>query len=137
MLSRVKALKVAAYVLVLAILSVLFSILSLKTPDDRNSKYFLLCVVSSVLIPVLLAVARSSGGYWTGFWIFFFILGIAQITGFCVYLFETNQLPGGVDEIGVGESALWFVELYLKPSVLIAILCYPLGALAARWLVKR
>jgi hypothetical protein len=117
-----------AYILMFAVLSCLFSVLSLETPEKRSGPFSLVCAISAAVYPICLILARSKTGFWKGMFMFYFILTAAQVAGVLFYLVKTNEIRYG----GVGEDVGWYIALELIPSYIIAIICFPL----AYWITR-
>jgi hypothetical protein len=127
MWSKTKIAHTAAYLLLFSVLSFLFSIFSLQTPEKRSGPFALVCALSAAIYPICLVCTRSKTGFWRGLFIFLLILTATQAVGFIVYLLMTSEI-----KYGPGEDAAWFIALELIPSYIVAIICFPLAYWATR-----
>jgi hypothetical protein len=128
MRGNARAARVVAYVLMFFVLSCLFSVLSLQTPEARSGPFQFTCAISACIYPLCLVATRSKTGFWKGLFVFFLILTASQAAGFFVYLLKTNEIKYG----GAGEDAVWYIGLELIPSYIISIICFPI----AYWITR-
>jgi hypothetical protein len=102
-------------------------------------------VILSIPYPFCLAWARSASRFWVGLFHFLLILMTAQLLSFFVYLvwygaikypaFENKSAFFSLMQSNAVESAVFFAgDLIL--STVVGMLCYSVGYLGSRWLVR-
>jgi hypothetical protein len=130
----------------LIVCAVTFTLLSIF-PRDGIVLVQPVLLIASLTYPFTLIWMKSKTGFWKGFLQLLLILSFALICGFIAGLlsnayYQYQRLGNEfhlLEALGwnFGESLIWFIALEVIPAAIIAVVCYPIGHLASRLLVRK
>lgn len=99
----------------------------LNTPERNCTLFMAAWIASSLLYPILLALAGRRSGFWRDLGALVAIIVIAEIVGFLVYELRTHNYRYH------DSMTVLIFEGELTGSIVVAIICYTVGWWATRW----
>jgi hypothetical protein len=129
----------------LTLVAVTISLLSME-PEKYIIVHQLVWIIASITYPFFLERTNPGIRFWKGPIYFFMILAEAQICGFVTYLvwygvWQYQRLASASVAVdlaiqNINESAAFFIALDLVPSFVVSAVCYLLGYIGTRLLIR-